>query len=217
MWQEAGFLRGIGVLLLLLAVMPAQATRIEARGLFAGQALLVIDGRQRLLKEGARSPEGVLLKKADSKIALVEMDGIEYRIPLSRSISSAFRPAERAVVRLPQGEGGHYVTPARINGLPVTVMVDTGATSVSMNQAAARSLGISLRNSRDVRIATANGVVPGHVVMLDSVAVGAVSVNLVEATVTESESPAIILLGNSFLQRVEMRREQGVLVLETAL
>lgn len=191
--------------------------RIEVRGLFAGSALLVIDGRQQLLKEGRRSPEGVLLVSANSKFAVVEVDGQRRKLGVSRTISSGFSKPQKAVVRIQSGEGGHYITPGRINGRAVQFMVDTGATAVAMNLPTAKRLGINYRIGREIVISTANGNAKAFLVMLDSVRVGDVEVRNVEATVSVGDSPAVILLGNSYLSRVEMNREGGVLVLQSRL
>ncbi len=201
--------------LLGLSAANALAASVEVKGLFGGSAILVIDGKQRLLKRGQRSPEGVLLVDATSKHAIVEIDGKRHRMGMSRRISSTYKAAETNVVRLASSEGGHYVTPARINGRAVRVMVDTGATSVAMSSADATSLGIDYKSGTPIRVSTANGLANAYQVMLSSVAVGTVKVNNVEATITVGNFPQIILLGNSYLGRLQMTQDNGVLVLES--
>ena len=198
-----------------MALAPAAlAIEVEVKGLFSGQAILVIDGRQKLLKSGA-SYAGVTLISADSKSAVVEIDGKRQRLNMSKKISSTYRQAERQEVRLAQSGGGHYVTPARINNRPVTVMVDTGATAVAMSLPQAKKLGIDYRNGRRTSVSTANGIVSSYLVTLDKVSVGSVEVNNVEALINMSDFPDIILLGNSYLSRVKMYRENGLLVLQS--
>ncbi|TQV66953.1 TIGR02281 family clan AA aspartic protease [Exilibacterium tricleocarpae] len=207
----------VAVVLLLVAGTGKAATTVEVKGLFAGSALLVIDGKQQLLKQGRRSPEGVLLVSADSKFAVVEVDGQRHKLTMSRRISSGFQKAERASVRLQSGRGGHYVTPGRINGKPVEFLVDTGATSVSMNLPTAKRLGINYRIGREITLSTANGLAKAFLVKLDSVRIGEVEVRNVEATVSIGDFPEVILLGNSYLSRVEMSQDSGILVLESKL
>jgi aspartyl protease family protein len=60
---------------------------------------------------------------------------------------------------------------------------------------------------------TANGMVPVHRVMLTSVRVGDVQVYNVEALVVPGQMP-YVLLGNSFLTRFQMKRENDVMTLE---
>lgn len=202
----------------LLLVFAAQAAiDVRVKGLFGGSAVLTIDGKQRLLKAGKTSPEGVLLVEADSKGALIEVDGERRYLTLSKRIGATYQKSESAEVRIASGYGGHYVTPARINNRPVEVMVDTGATSVAMNINTAKKLGINYRAGKAATVSTANGTAESFNVMLDNVTVGSVRVNHVSATIIIGDSPTVILLGNSYLSRVKMWRDEGVLVLQSKL
>lgn len=196
------------------SIQPVLALDITVRGLFKDGAILIIDGKQHMLRAGERSPEGVLLVAADTENAVLEIDGERRTLGMSRGISTRFSEAEKAQARIPSGRGGHYVTPGRINGQAVQFMVDTGATSVAMNLPTAKRLGINYRAGRQGSSTTANGVVATYRIMLDSVRVGGVEVSNVEGVVLIGDYPEDILLGNSFLNRVDLRRESGVLVLE---
>lgn len=202
----------IAVLFLCPAAVGAAA--VEVRGLFAGSALLQINGESRLLKQGA-TYQGVTLVSASSKEAVVDIDGRQHRLGMSKHISASFRAPDNLEVRLAPGRGGHYVTPARINNQPVSVMVDTGATAVAMSLPQAKALGIDYRNGTPTRVGTANGVVTAYRVMLEEVTVGTVTVKKVEGLVHVGNSPDVILLGNSYLQRVRMFTENGVLVFQS--
>ncbi len=191
----------------------AAATEVRVKGLFKGSAVLVINGKQRLLKVGKTSPEGVRLLAADSQMAEVEVDGRRRVLRLSRQIGTAYKKPEKAEVRIQSGRGGHYFTPGRINGQAVQFMVDTGATSVAMSLPAARRLGLNYRAGTRISVSTANGVGQAYRIMLRSVTVGNVRVDNVEAVVAMGDFPTTILLGNSYLSRVELNRDNGVLVL----
>lgn len=106
---------------------------------------------------------------------------------------------------------GHFITMGNVNGAPVRMMVDTGATAVSMSAEEAWRIGLSYLNGERVRLSTANGVVTGYRVMLDTVEVGNITLNQVEGVVQESSigvsGMPFVLLGMSFLNRVEMKRE----------
>ena len=201
----------------LLSGLLQAAPSVQVKGLIGGSAVLLIDGQQRLLKVGETSPEGVLLVEADTKGALLEIDGERHFLTLSNRIGGTYKETSAAEVRLASGHGGHYVTPARINNRPVQVMLDTGATSVAMNMQMAQQLGINYRSGRKTSVATANGLADSFDVMLDSVTVGSVRINHVAATIIVGDSPAIILLGNSYLSRVNMWRDEGVMVLQSKL
>jgi aspartyl protease family protein len=201
----------------LLATGLQAAPSVQVKGLIGGSAVLLIDGQQRLLKVGNTSPEGVSLIKADTKGALVEIDGERHFLTLSNRIGGSYKKTSAAEVRLASGHGGHYITPARINNRPVQVMLDTGATSVAMNMQTAQQLGINYRAGRKSSVSTANGTADSFDVMLDRVTVGNVQVHHVAATIIVGDSPSIILLGNSYLSRVNMWRDEGVMVLQSKL
>lgn len=167
-----------------------------------------------MLRAGERTPEGVLLVTADTRSAVLEVDGERRTLGMSRRISTRFAKPEKAEVHIQSGRGGHYFTPGRINGYAVDFMVDTGATAISMNLPTAQRLNLNYRAGQQVSVTTANGVVNGYRLMLDTVRIGSIELNMVEAIVTMGDFPAEILLGNSYLSRVDMRRENGVLILE---
>ncbi|MBB3167049.1 retropepsin-like aspartic protease family protein [Simiduia aestuariiviva] len=195
----------------------AQALDIQAQGLLKGSAVLSINGTTRLLKVGQTSPEGVTLLAGTSKFARVRYQDQEFELTLSRRISSAFAPAGKAEVRLPSGERGHYWAQGAINGRSVRMMVDTGATSVALSEQNAKALGVRYTDGREGLVSTASGRAKSWYIMLDSVGVGGVVVHQVPAVVIEGNFPEMVLLGNSFLQKVDMDQEQGVLVLRSRL
>ena len=91
-------------------------------------------------------------------------------------------------------------------------MIDTGATTVAMTQADADRLGLAYRNGPRGMAMTANGPVPANRVMLNLVRVGDVDIYNVEALVVPGQM-SHILLGNSYLTRFQMKRENDTLTL----
>jgi aspartyl protease family protein len=202
------------LLMVIASVPPCFALQIDVKMLASGSALLQIDGKQRFLRSGARSPEGVLLVSADQQAAVIEWEGKRQTLKLNKQISTVFTQADKAEIRIASGRGGHYVTPGRINGLPVTFMVDTGATMIAMNYLEAQRLGIDYRAGTPINVNTANGVAKAFRVTLNRVAVGDIELHQVSAAVSTTESPGVILLGNSYLSNVVMRIDEGVLLLQ---
>lgn len=190
------------------------ALEIEAKMLAQGSAVLEIDGKQRLLREGARSPEGVLLVSADSKLAVIEVDGKKQSLGMSRSISTQFKKAEKMEVRIASGRGEHYRIKGLINGMAVYFLVDTGATFVSMSHQEAERLGIDYRGGIPITMNTANGLAKGYQVTLSSVSVGNIVVNNVTAVVHAGGFAMDLLLGNSYLSKIDLKIDHGVLVLK---
>ena len=200
--------------LLMLSLCPlCFGLEIEAKMLAQGSAILIIDGTQRLLREGKRSPEGVLLISADTKQAVLEIDGKRKNITLSRSIGSQFARPDKTQLRLASGAGGHYQTKGLINGMPVEFMVDTGATHIAMNHFVAERLGIDYRAGTPIDVSTANGIAKAFLISLPSVAVGNIVLHQVSAAVSTTDSPSIVLLGNSYLGKVDLKIDQGVMIL----
>lgn len=188
------------------------APEIIASGLFKDKALLTIDGNPHLLKVGASSPEGVKLLSSNSKQASILVEGEILTLHLSQRISSAFKKPTFTEVKIPRSSNGHFFTAGAINGRPAKFMVDTGATVIAMNMNEARRLGIDLRQAKKGMSSTAGGMVETFRVVLDKVSVGNVALHSIPASVIDGNFPEHILLGNSFLSRVEMTEQAGVLV-----
>jgi aspartyl protease family protein len=199
---------------LVFCAAQALALDIEVKMLAKDSALLQIDGKQRMLRKGATSPEGVLLVSADGKSAVIEVNGKRQSLSLTRRISTHFSASEKAAVRVSSSQGGHYVTPGRINGMPVDFMIDTGATIVAMNYLQAEALGIDYRAGKPIKVNTANGIAQAFQITLNSVSVGTIEIKQVRAAVSSTEFPQVILLGNSYLGKIDMRVDGGVLLLQ---
>ena len=60
---------------------------------------------------------------------------------------------------------------------------------------------------------TANGYTPGYLVKLDTVSIGGVTIYGVDAVVLEGSGLAHPLLGMSFLNRMNMKREGDIMTL----
>lgn len=207
-------MKWIITLIMAMAALPVIAyPDVTVDGLFKGKAMLTINGNRQLLKEGETSEEGVLLVSSDSKKAVVEYAGERKSLLLSDQISGSFSEAKETEVRISRRLDGHYYVGGSINGRHVEFMVDTGATVVSMNSSDGERLGVDLRSAQKGAVGTAGGVVEAHFVDVPQITVGGITVPLVKVAVLEGEFPQQILLGNSFLTRVNMTQESGVLVL----
>lgn len=204
----------------LSAALPlCAAPLVQVVGLFPGAAVISVDGVRKLVRQGQTGPSGVVVVSVDRSGALLKVDGREQRYELSREYNQAgYSAPKKQQFSIARGAAGHYWASGSMNGQPTQFLVDTGATSIAMNEAQARRLGIDFRvNGTPMVASTASGTVRGWSVHLDSVKVGPIEVMGVEAAVLEGESPSEVLLGMSFLNRVRWREDQGVLVLESKL
>ena len=200
----------LSVMTMLPAVGNAQDVRLQA--IFGSSAMFEIDGKRRLLKSG-KTAEGISLVSVTSDYALVRIDGREQKLTLAAPVAANYEQVQRAEVRLNADSRGHYSTTAWINGRRVNVMVDTGATSLAFNYPTAKSLGLDLASAQPMTVTTASGVEKAYRLNLASVTIGGITVHNVEATVLGSDFPRVTLLGNSFLSRVDMQQQDGLLLL----
>lgn len=214
-------MRSIAPLLVMLLLVAAHATaapRLQVVGLFPGAAVLNVDGQRKLVRVGQTGPGGVQVISADGKGAVLRVEGVERHYDLSRELSAGYAEPERKQLSIAKGQGGHYWIAGSINGQPVQFLVDTGATSVAINENQARRLGIDYRVvGKQIVVGTASGTAKAWQVHLNSVKVGAIDVMGVEAVVVEGSAPTEALLGMSFLGRVSWREDQGVLRLESKI
>ena len=198
----------------LIAGAPALAQTVSMSGAFTGKALLMIDGKPRTVAVGD-TVQGVKLVAVTGNDAIVEVKGKRATLVLGGaqvSIGNAAADGGASQIMLSAGSGGHFLASGAINGRAVRFMVDTGASLVGIGAAEAELLGIDYRKGQRGTANTANGAVPAYVVTLASVRVGEVTVYNVEALVTPQAMP-YVLLGNSFLGRFQMKRENDLMTL----
>ncbi len=189
--------------------------KIVINGLFKDKAIVSIDGKQRVLRKGKSSPEGVLLIESNSKEAIIEIDGQQDTYTLGTQIRNSFAPVTdgKKLIITPDS-GGMYNISGSINGSHVSFIVDTGATLVSMNSNVAKKLGIDYKlNGKESLSYTASGKSKIYVVNLKKVKVGDIELHNIKGAVHEGSFPVIALLGMSFLGKLDMKREGRVMEL----
>jgi aspartyl protease family protein len=109
---------------------------------------------------------------------------------------------------------GQYIADALVNGMPVRMMVDTGASFVALSASTAARLELVPGPGDKMRIKTANGETTAAPVMLDALSLGGIYMNDVEALVLAPDAGEVNLLGASFLKRlVSVEQRDGLLIL----
>jgi aspartyl protease family protein len=197
----------LGMVTLAGLTLPALATEVTLVGLIGAKAIVVIDGgAPRTLAPGQKTAEGVVLLGTEKEAASFEIEGRKRTLYMGQAYSAAAR-AGRQNVTLGADPSGHFVTMGAINGGSVRFLVDTGATLVALSAAEARRLGINYLRGQRGRVQTANGVAEAYHVKLDTVRIGDIEINNVDAVVSESDTMGVTLLGMSFLNRMDMKRE----------
>ena len=203
----------LAALLLGLAAPAAVAAEVTLVGVFADKAaVLAIDGgAPRTVKVGQKLGE-VTVIAVEKDRATIESDGKRRVLVRGQTYSTSASGSDRQSVTLAAGSGGHFMVDGQINGGAIRFMVDTGATAVAISAGEANRLRIDYRKGRPGVTQTAAGPTPMYLVRLDTVRVGGIELQNVEAIVIE-QGLSVALLGNSFLTRVEMRREGQTMTL----
>ncbi len=115
------------------------------------------------------------------------------------------------VVQLEQNRMGHYVAKGRVNGQPVTFLLDTGATLVAIPEPLAQRLG--LKKGRQGMSQTANGRVITCRTVIGQLQLGDIVLGDVQASITPGMDGDIILLGMSALKQFELTQKGDTLTI----
>ena len=168
-------------------------------------------GKPRTLSLG-QTVQGVKLVAADSDGASFDVDGKRRTLGMGQSFAGGAPTGERPTVSLTADARGHFVAAGALNGYPMTFLVDTGATTIAISAAEARRIGLNYKSGQAVSVGTAAGVVPAWRVTFNTVKVGGISLNQVDGMVLDA-GLEVPLLGMSFLNRMEMRRDGETMTL----
>lgn len=201
------------VLFLIGAAVQADI-EIAVRGLMKTAAVVEINGKNQLLKVGETSKEGVTLVSSDGQEAVFDIRGEQHVMGISKHQGIKIADSEEKEFRIPRGSGGHFFTSGLINNRSANFVVDTGASSIAMSEVDAKRLGINYINADRIQVSTASTSDFGYVVNLTSVTIGPITIYNVEAIILPGKYPEVVLLGNSFLNRVDLQVDSGVLVMQ---
>lgn len=184
------------------------ATDVSVVGLFPNKAIVVIDGgKPKTLSAGDVGPNGVRLISSTADSAVLEIDGKRRTLSIGQGVYAANALRGKPVVTLNADSSGHYITQGSVNGGSVKFLVDTGATMVSLGAADAKRLGIDYEKGQRGTSNTANGIALVYRIKLDAVKVGNIALTNVDGVVHEGSDMPFVLLGMSFLSRLEIRQD----------
>lgn len=193
----------------------ASAADVALAGLLPGRAVVVVNGgNPRTLSVGGKTPEGVKLIAVESGAAVFEIEGKRQRLVLGdHAVSSGGSGGGQGTVTLTGDSRGQFFSQGTVNGAPMRFMVDTGASFVALNAADAARAGIDYRNRGQQGVSsTANGLIKTWRVPGNTVRLGDITLHEVDVSVSEASMP-IVLLGMSFLNRLEMKRDGDTMTL----
>ncbi len=190
---------------------------VALSGVMGQKALLVVAGGAPKLLSPGEVFQGVKLVSVNGEVAVVEIAAQRVSLRVGDAPTSVGRGGggggSGSRIVMSADDRGHFIGPGQINGASVSMMVDTGATSVAIGQRDAGSIGVDYRKGRAIMVGTANGAAPAFAIRLETVSMGEVVVRGVEGVVIDVYMP-YVLLGNSFLNRFAMRREGDQMTLD---
>lgn len=203
-------------LVLAFSVGSSWAQSVALSGVAGHKALVIIDAAAPKFLSAGQTHQGVKLLSVQGETAVVEVGGQRQSLRVGDAPVSVGRrgndPGAQRIV-LTADSQGHFMPPGQINGRAVQFLVDTGASLVILSEADAKRINLPFEQGQKVRVSTANGGAVGYQVRLDSVKVGNAQVYAVPAIVLPQAMP-YVLLGNSFLTRFQMQRNNDQLTLE---
>lgn len=204
----------IAVLLICLYVPLAQAASVSVAGIFPGKALLVIDGGvPKIVAIGQQTAEGVRVLAIDGETVSFEVDGQQRKLRMGQSVVSQKAASGNQQLILAADARGHFESAGKINGQSVRFLVDTGASMISLGAGDAARIGLDWRKGQPGIVQTANGQARVWKVRLDTVSVGEIVLHGVDGIVHETDLP-LVLLGMSFLSRMDIRNEGSTMTLK---
>lgn len=205
------------VILLCISTFVSAASHLEVVALFEGKALLLVDNEKVLLSVGDTSKQGITLISADAKQAMIEVDGVKRSYQLGNSVRFSLNNSSqtRQEITVYRNQNNLFTTVGSINGFPVNMLVDTGASAVAINSKDAKRLGINYKlDGRLTNVTTASGIEQAYLVRLDKVSVGTVTLQSIQGLVIEGDQPDTPLLGMSFLSRFNIINDGQIMTLK---
>ena len=134
----------------------------------------------------------------------------DARNPNRQVLSQVGEGGVREVV-LKRNQYGHYNLTGQLNGQDVEFLIDTGATDIAVPESVARRIG--LQRLYEMQFYTANGVARGYGTEVREVRVGDIVLHDLPATINPNVADDIILLGMSFLKKIEFTQRGDTLIL----
>ena len=205
----------IALFITFFASLAFAETRLNVVGLFSGKALVSINGSAPQSIGAGQIKNGVKLISADSESATFMVEGKRQTLKMGQaaSVIGSAGPATNDPVSLYADQAGHFLGNLTINGASLKYLVDTGASSVAMNSGDAKFAKIDYEKGEKGMSSTANGVVQVYRVKLNTLKIGSIVLNNIDAAVIEGGSPPVVLLGMSALNRLDMKRDNSILTL----
>jgi aspartyl protease family protein len=205
----------IAVASALFAANVIAATQVNVVGLFSGKAIVIINGGAPTSIGAGQTKNGVKLINASSESATFLVEGKKQTLKMGQaaSVAGSTGPVSNDPVSLYADARGQFFGNLSVNGAALKYVVDTGATFVAINSGDAKFAKIDYAKAKPAQMSTANGEVTAYLVKLNTLKIGNITLNNVDAAVLEGGSPPYVLLGMSALNLMNMKRDNTIMTL----
>ncbi|PKF58526.1 TIGR02281 family clan AA aspartic protease [Alteromonadales bacterium alter-6D02] len=138
-------------------------------------------------------------------------DKIDQQINPNEQIQSTITAQGRSSITLHQNRMGHYIATGTINNVPVTFLLDTGATQISIPAHLQQQL--NLQSGRKQTVHTANGTVTVSSTQIEHLSLGNIEFYNLTANLNPGMTNNTILLGMNALKQLELVQRNNTLTL----
>ena len=203
----------LALCLLVYSPWGAAASGVSVNGVFGEKALVAIGNSPAKVMSVGDSVQGVRLLAVRGQQVVIEQDGKRRTLEVGfGNQPGGISETVAEVVIIADGRG-HFLANGMVNSYAVRFLVDTGASAVALPRSIATSAGVVPDSAKNIVVTTANGNVRASKVLLNTIRIGNVSLNMVEAIVLDDAQLKMPLLGMSFLKRTNMKNEGDRLTL----
>ncbi|WP_293934394.1 TIGR02281 family clan AA aspartic protease [Iodobacter sp.] len=201
-------------LLLTLMIPPAFATEVTLLAAMGNKGILLIDGQKKTLAIGQKMGD-VKLLAVSSEQATVMIGTRQRQLLLGQGYIASTKAESDSVgsLTLSPDAQGHYYADIAVRGISQRGIIDTGASFLSMPRNLASNMGVDYKQGEESRTQTANGIIKSWQVTIAQIRIGSLLFNNVQASIRDQDNGPL-LIGNSVLNRFQMKREQELLILQ---
>ncbi|STR45750.1 retropepsin-like aspartic protease family protein [Iodobacter fluviatilis] len=201
-------------LLLTLMIPLAFATEVTLLAAMGNKGILLIDGQKKTLAIGQQMGE-VKLLAVSSEQATVMIGTRQRQLLLGQGyIASTKAESDSAgSLTLSPDAQGHYFADIAVRGISQRGIIDTGASFLSLPRNLASNMGVDYKQGEESRTQTANGTIKSWQLTIAQIRIGSLLLNNVQASIRDQDNGPL-LIGNSVLNRFQMKREQELLILQ---
>jgi aspartyl protease family protein len=124
-------------------------------------------------------------------------------LPPGHTLTISDERAGQNAVRIRRQPNGHFTARATINGQTMSLLVDTGASSIVLKQSDARAAGINIDQlNYSIPVRTANGTAFAAYTKISSISVGSIVMYNLDVMIAKPGVLSESLLGMNFLTRL---------------